>query len=190
MIRTIRYEAQALASISARSCAAFVLTIFAVAANAQDGRCPEREPDVQQSMDELGAVEVCQFIAVTAGESTPELPEAVVVAGPVEGPVVSSPRAGVLRFSIPEQYGEHGICGYSLDRVSALPPFGGFIEHGWENLMNRSIDYGWVLRQRGLGRGNTRLQADLYFSFLPASNLARARQEGLCMQDLIPRSWR
>lgn len=192
MTEKIRREARVLAAISAGSLASIVLGLVAAPALAQGDRCAAHEAGVQQSMDRLGVVEVCQFLAASAGDSAPELPEAVMTGAgeAADEAVVSSEGSDGLRFAIPEEYGDYRICSYSRDQVSELPPFGGFIEHGWENLTERSIDYGWSLRQRGLGRGDTRLQADLYFSFVPAGNLASARDAGLCMQDLEPRNWR
>jgi hypothetical protein len=167
------------------------LASVASAAHAK-GRCEAPDADDQQAMDAVGIVEVCQTVDVRA-DSAPELAEPKLMGvqpSPVDQAVVSSPAAGVIRFTIPRSYDNYVICGYSLDKVSELPPFGGYIKHGWENLTDRSIDYGWELKRRGFGRGDTRLMADVHFSFVPAANLGRARDSGLCVTGLAPEPWR
>jgi hypothetical protein len=64
------------------------------------------------------------------------------------------------------------------------------LKHGWEQLTDKSIDYAWMLKRRGLGRGRTALNLDIYFSVIPPANLTAAREQGLCMSDLTPASWR
>jgi hypothetical protein len=168
-----------------------ILASFATAAHAK-GRCEAPDSDDQQAMDAVGIVDVCQTVDVRA-EAAPELAEPKIMGvrpSPVDQAVVSSPAAGVIRFTIPRGYDNYVICGYSLDKISAMPPLGGYVKHGWENLTDRSIDYGWELKRRGLGRGDTRLIVDVRFSFVPAANLGRARDAELCMTGLTPEPWR
>jgi hypothetical protein len=161
-----------------------LLASLAASVNAKDApRCAEPESDVRGAMDAQGIIDVCQFFDQTSRDSALELVPPVVTGRqpyPLADAVASSARAGAITFAIPAAYTDYVVCGFGLELVSELPPLGGFVSHGWTNLTGRSIDFEWTLRQRGLGRGTTRLRADLHFSFLPAANLERARNQGLC----------
>jgi hypothetical protein len=183
-------------SLRALTCALLVAgTVPAVAAP----RCPAPYPEIKQQMDALGIVELCSKIDDEINKSWHQFPTDIITGGGQAigaippGAVVWTPRTRTVRFSIPSgpEYSNYGICNFGWRRIiSEIPGHGKYLQHGWQKLTERSVEYRWVLKRQGIFKGKTSLHADVFFAYIPTSNLEKAREAGLCMKVLKLPPWR
>jgi hypothetical protein len=159
-------------------------------------RCTKPNAAQLSMLEKHGIVQICKTFMPRVTQDPLQIPTRVItrLLNPLpelplplpEGSfVVWAPETRTARFMIPDkpQFKDYSICKYWTEQVSTIPKPGKYLKHGFERLTPRSIDYGWYLADKGDFKGDTKLNADVKFSFLPTANLEDARKAGLCMTD-------
>lgn len=144
--------------------------------------CTKPSEEIMRLYDRYDAVHYCFSYALRIDGSwhdavTSIVWDAINVAIPIAGLVeLHQPHREVLRFQAPNA-STHRLYAFWQRNVSNVPPPGRYTGHTFINIMDRSIDYHFYIRNRGRGR-NSRIAGVAEVIFVPDGVCAKAREEG------------
>lgn len=90
------------------------------------------------------------------------------------------PHRETLRFQASQDdknNAEYRLYKYWRHHVSNVPPPGRYTDHKFQNVQDRSVDYWWKIRQRGLGK-NARIAGVAEVVFVPDVLFDKAKADG------------
>lgn len=150
--------------------------------NAGGPGCPPTTPEVRALFDKYRAWHYC-FTYKFAAEAdfftdvTNIVYDVInVIIPPTKFIDLYQPTKNSIRFAVTEGQ-SYRLYKYWTRDIGNVPPPGKYTDHKFVNVTDRSIDYWWKLKQRGLGK-NARISGVAEVVFLPDDMMEKAHADG------------